>query len=111
MLHDFHQPQVSRSDWQKFDREFSPLIDEVIDRREAKLPDWLVWYACGSSLGEVLAMSYLKTTPSKAKKSAQARWREARAKKIEKLAKKAGMTKSQRNSATTPARNFEIGSS
>ena len=47
MLHHCNQPQVSRSDWQKFDREFSPLIEEVIDRREAKLPDWLVPVAHG----------------------------------------------------------------
>jgi hypothetical protein len=47
MLHDFHQPQVSLSDWQKFDREFSPLIGEVIDRDPAKLPDWFVPFAHG----------------------------------------------------------------
>jgi hypothetical protein len=47
MLHDFHQPQVSRSDWQKLDREFSPFIAEVIDRDQAKLPDWLVPVAHG----------------------------------------------------------------
>jgi hypothetical protein len=68
-----------------------------------------VMYARGSSSrGKVLAMIYFKATPSKAKKAAknaariaawQARWREARAKNIEKLAKKARMTKSQRNSA------------
>ena len=47
MLHDFHQPQVSLSDWQKFGTEFSPLIDEVIDRDTAKLPDWFVPFALG----------------------------------------------------------------
>ena len=47
MLHDFHQPQVSRSDWQKFGTEFSPLIGEVIGRSEAKLPEWLVPVAHG----------------------------------------------------------------
>ena len=47
MLHDFHQPQVSLSDWQRFDRELSPLIDEVIDRDAAKLPGWFVPFAHG----------------------------------------------------------------
>src|SRR5438105_12406058 len=47
MLHDSHQPQVSRFDWQKLDREFSPFIAEVIDRDQAKLPDWLVRVAHG----------------------------------------------------------------
>jgi hypothetical protein len=48
MLHDFHQPQVSLSDWQKFGTESSPLIGEVIDRVEADLPDWFVPYARGA---------------------------------------------------------------
>jgi hypothetical protein len=39
MLYDLNYPHDSLSDWQKFDREFSPLIGEVIDRAEAKLPD------------------------------------------------------------------------
>ena len=47
MLHDFHQPQVSLSDWQKFGREFSPFIGEVIDRDAAKLPGWFVPFAHG----------------------------------------------------------------
>jgi hypothetical protein len=38
---------VSLSDWQTFDREFLPLIGEVIDRDAAKLPDWLVPVAHG----------------------------------------------------------------
>jgi hypothetical protein len=47
MLYHLEQPHVSLSDWQKFDREFSPLIGEVIGRSEAKLPDWLVPVAHG----------------------------------------------------------------
>jgi hypothetical protein len=38
MLHDFHQPQVSLSDWQKFGTEVSPFIDELMNRVEADLP-------------------------------------------------------------------------
>jgi hypothetical protein len=47
MLHDFHQPQVSLSDWQKFGTEVSPLIDELMDRVEADLPHWFVPFAPG----------------------------------------------------------------
>ena len=47
MLHDFHQPQVSLSDWQKFGTEVSPLIDELMDRVEADLPHWFVPFAHG----------------------------------------------------------------
>jgi hypothetical protein len=46
MICDNH-PHVSLSDWQKFDRESSPLIDQVMGRREAKLPNWLVPVAHG----------------------------------------------------------------
>jgi hypothetical protein len=47
MLYDLTHSHVSLSDWQTFDKEFSPLIDEVIDREEAKLPNWLVPVAHG----------------------------------------------------------------
>ena len=47
MLHDFHQPQVSLSDWQKFGTEVSPFIDELMDRVEADLPHWFVPFAHG----------------------------------------------------------------
>jgi hypothetical protein len=47
MLHDFHQPQVSLSDWQKFGTEVSPFIDELMNRVEADLPHWFVPFAHG----------------------------------------------------------------
>ena len=47
MLYDLDHSHVSLSDWQKFDRKFSPLIGEAIDRDAAKLPDWLVPFAHG----------------------------------------------------------------
>ncbi len=47
MLHDFHQPPVSLSDWQKFGTESSSLIDELMDRVEADLPHWFVPFAHG----------------------------------------------------------------
>jgi hypothetical protein len=47
MLYDLEHPHVLLSDWQKFSRESSPLVAEIIDRDEAKLPDWLVPVAHG----------------------------------------------------------------
>jgi hypothetical protein len=47
MSYDLNQPQVSLSDWQKYDREFSPFIGEVLDRDAAKLPGWFVPFAHG----------------------------------------------------------------
>jgi hypothetical protein len=47
MLYDLSHPHVSLSDWQKFDRESSHLIDQVMGRCEAKLPNWLVPVAHG----------------------------------------------------------------
>jgi hypothetical protein len=47
MLRDFHQPQISLSDWQKFGTESSSLIDELMDRVEADLPHWFVPFAPG----------------------------------------------------------------
>ena len=47
MICDLNHPHVPLSDWHKFGREFSPLIAEIIDRDEAKLPEWLVPVAHG----------------------------------------------------------------
>jgi hypothetical protein len=47
MSYDLNHSHVSPSDWQKFDRRFSPLIGEVIDRDPTKLPDWFVPFAHG----------------------------------------------------------------
>jgi hypothetical protein len=50
MLYNLNHSHVSLSDWQKFGREFSPLVGEVIDREATKLPDWFVPFALGVSL-------------------------------------------------------------
>jgi hypothetical protein len=47
MLYDLEHPHVSLSDWQKFGTGSSPLIDEVMDRVEADLPQWFVPFAHG----------------------------------------------------------------
>src|SRR6266487_7060598 len=74
MLPDFHQPQVSLSDWQKFDRKFSPLIGEVIDRDAAKLPDWFVPFAHGVF---VASDAFLRTAGHRDGMGYPRGWREA----------------------------------
>jgi hypothetical protein len=51
MLNDLEHPNVSLSDWQKFRMEFFPrLIEQVLDRDEARLPEWFVPLARGVAI-------------------------------------------------------------
>jgi hypothetical protein len=51
MTDEIEYPNVTRSDWHKFSQEFWPRpIDQVIDRNEARLPDWLVPWARGVAI-------------------------------------------------------------
>ena len=75
MLHDFHQPQVSLSDWQKFGTGSSPLIGKVIDRVEADLPHWFVPFAHGVF---VASDALLRTAGHRDGMRQPPGWREAR---------------------------------
>jgi hypothetical protein len=56
MLHEQENPPVPPSDWQAFREAHPPfLIEEVIDRSEARLPDWFV----PSAPGVAIASDYL----------------------------------------------------
>jgi hypothetical protein len=75
MLHDFHQPQVSLSDWQKFGTEVSPFIDELMNRVEADLPHWFVPFAHGVF---VASDALLRTAGHRDGMRQPPGWREAR---------------------------------
>jgi hypothetical protein len=50
MFRDEQHPDVSLSDWECFRKEFSPyLIEKVLDRSLADLPDWFVPLARGAA--------------------------------------------------------------
>jgi hypothetical protein len=40
MLYDLEHPHVPLCDWQKFDREFSPLVGEVIGMKQSCQTGW-----------------------------------------------------------------------
>jgi hypothetical protein len=51
MFHENGHPDVSLSDWSTFRNEFSPyLIEKVLDRSAANMPDWFVPLARGAAI-------------------------------------------------------------
>src|SRR5271170_5622186 len=51
MFDDVEYPNVTVSDWETFHKDFPrSLIDEVIDRNEARLPNWFLPLARGVAI-------------------------------------------------------------
>lgn len=51
VFYDFGHPNITLSEWETFRKNLSPfLIDQVIDRHEARLPEWFVPLARGVAI-------------------------------------------------------------